>query len=118
MQLSQQCISKELAVKLKEAGVEQVSLFRWEKFSLDQEHELFYDPAGEMVCLSGTKEDSLSAFSASEMAEMLKTEMEVGIDFTGDGFRVMYGAKEYWWHQNLAEALGEAVLFLKTNLLI
>lgn len=80
MELKQQCVSLELAKKLKELGVKQESLFYW-KFSngmlekvsnIDIDTELVYGKQPQKPKTLGTW-DTCSAFTVAELGEMLPT---------------------------------------------
>lgn len=141
MQLSDQCTSLSLSQELKKQGVRQDSQFRWAKFSLNPEAQLFFDPTGEMLCLSGELEWKYSAFLASELGEMLPVWIknphrqmlkiwkcanargnEKWACWYEDDFT--YPKEDYTpkedaiWANTMVEAMGQMILFLITNKLI
>lgn len=125
MRLEDQCVSLILAKQLKEVGVPQGSYFWWVKDMFVQKHPDFIienayrlENWKDQYSVNLVKEDTYySAFTASELGELLGKNIEITIDFTGDGYRVVYVMEDFW-HKNLAEALGQELLYLKKQGLI
>lgn len=115
MQLEQQVISLKLSRKLKNLGVKQDSSFYWFKNIIIGEWCLVSEKDGFV-----TTPSFISAFTASELGEFLKTVLEVEIEMTGDGFKVcsLHPRIKNFQCENLAEAMGQMLVYLIKEKLI
>jgi hypothetical protein len=85
MKLEDQVCSLELSKKLKELGVKQESLFYWSKLSIQKEHKLEFRTnifTQEIILADCT--DYISAFTVSELGEMLPIWSETARRSTDD----------------------------------
>jgi len=82
MNLESQVTSLELSKKLKELGVKQESLFYWERcshFGVNNNFSIIYEPTHDLItyefgdchCIHSSHEYTYSAFTASELLELL-----------------------------------------------
>lgn len=105
MNLSEQCVSLELAQRLKELGVKQESLFYWadDDIVISQDIDLLLENGdvrnNSYTCnhLTDNKTDEIySAFTSAELGEMLPRE----IAFNGDAhyLHIMHGTTPGYWH--------------------
>lgn len=119
MELSKQVTSLEISKRLKELGVLQNSLFRWTKFSLSKKPKILFDPTGGFLTFSGTLEYKYSAFTVSELGEMLPCWLRSSKSPYADEWRGYKTDNEVWITETTeADVRGKMLIYLFENKLI
>jgi hypothetical protein len=96
--LEKQCVSLELAKRLKELGVKQESLFHWQPWMYGGDKMVIVEEGAEDWSDEG---ESYSAFTVAELGEMLRHRVGdlLGYDVNGFQFRPdARGHTVYWWN--------------------